>query len=248
MEASLFHRGRLLNRSVSAMCLAWTAATFACSIQDYDYLQDHASGGSHTGSGGRAARGGSSNGGATSGGSSGAGGSTSGATGSGGSTPQPGEPLGPWEFNSLAEAHQWPPSGVDIPPDAVASWKAEGEREPLGAMVLSTSVTALFQIGVLPANANQAHHRIVFRTRAESGTHKVKPFVMSTGWKWSDGGEFTVGTEWSDAVVDLDNPSYEGAGYDATSLINVGIGLICASTQEAPCVVWIDRAWVEPIE
>ena len=79
------------------------------------------------------------------------------------------------------------------------------------------------------------------------GTQKIKPYVMSTGWKWSDGGEFTLTTDWSDATIDLDNPSYEGAGYDATSLINVGVGLVCTSTPESPCVVWIDRAWTEEI-
>ncbi|HTV24607.1 MAG TPA: hypothetical protein VMG12_38210 [Polyangiaceae bacterium] len=251
-------------------------ALTGCSLDDIGHLQaDDGSGGSSLLSG-YAGRGGGGRGGVSNGGAGGAdaagnggssagentnagagggspnagagGGSSAGGTGAGGTTTaDPG--LGPWEFNSLAEAMQWPPAGLEVPPDAAVSWTSAGADEPLGSMVLSSSATALFQVAVPPEDADQAHRKVYFRARAatEGRTETIKPFVMSTGWKWSDGGEFTLATEWSTAMFDLDNPEYEGADYDARSLINIGLVLSCASTQPEPvtCAVWVDRAWLE---
>lgn len=262
------HRGTRFARRVPFTLLL--ATLMRCSFDDAGHLQDGDAGGNslldgRAGLGGAAAggAGGGTSGGAAdglggrSGGSSapaGAGGdapSSAGANsgGSGGTTSDPGAILGPWEYNSLADAMQWPPSGLDVPPDASVSWTAAGEEAPLGSMVLSTSTTVPFQLTVPPAQANQAHRKVFVRARAatEGGTESIKPFVMSTGWKWSDGGEFELTSEWSTAMMDLDNPSYEGVDYDASSLIHIGVVLSCGSTQAEPvtCGVWIDRAWIE---
>lgn len=244
--------------------LTLLVATVDCSFQDHEYLQEGGvtSGGRNTGSGARGGRGGNGHGGSSgtgtaaggltsSGGTSNAaGGSTnlpSGGSGTAGATSSPSGTFGPWEFNTLEDALQWPPSGNSIPAGAAVDWTAQGEQEPLGALVITTTGASTFQVTVPPANADQSHRKVFFRVRAESGTAKVKPYVFGTGWKWSDGGEFSLTTEWSTAMIDLDNPSYESAGYSASSIINIGLELPCPSTPTQPLtwVVWVDRAWIE---
>lgn len=257
-----FHESRI-GRLKIALVLAMLAAAAGCSLQSFEYLQigeSNATGGKRAAAGGRngggtepgAGTSSSSEAGAAgtihagSGGSSPTGGGTTGASGSNGTLPPP--CIGPWEFNSAADAAAWQPAGLSIPAGSTTSWNAEGENDPLGSLVCTATGVLNIQVDVPATCADLSHRKAYFRAKSASGPMTIKPYAMSTGWKWADNGEQPINpTTWTTVTMDFDNPAYLGVDYDQASIIIFGAQLPCPSTAASPqtWVAWIDRIWLE---
>ena len=114
-------------------------------------------------------------------------------------------------------------------------------------MIVTATGNTIVQFNVPTADANQSNRRLNFRVRTASGTATFKPFVMSTGYVWSDGGEEAVTTAWSTASISISVPSYEAVGYDPTNIMQLGFQIPCPGTTAVPVtwVIWIDRIWFQ---
>ena len=175
--------------------------------------------------------------------SSGAGGSAGGSAGNAGAagTSVVAPDLGPWNFDTAADTSAWT-VGELSPASTAISWTADGESNPLGALVFTATGVTVSDLcfNVPSADANQSNRQLNFRVRSQTGLCGVKAFAMSNGWTWADGGVVGVTTSWSTVSINISTPSYSAAAsYDPTEIIRLGLETATA------CTIEVDRAWLQ---
>ena len=237
---------RLFPRTPTAILLITLSG--ACSLRDYSYLEegDSSVGGksNRAGAGGKSAAGGSpggtsatlggaagQSGSISRGGSGGSGNSTSvsGAAGAAGTPVAPFNQMGPWDFDSDADA----PASWQINLKGTAlGWVAEGQSAPLGAMTMSCSGKPMGELSHRfgPLNdlvtVDLSTYTYTAYAKALNTAANVQLYASDSGYARAAGASVEVAaSSWTKIEFLLAFPTSSTPAYNPAKLITLGIAL-----------------------